>query len=122
MTDLFSTMRIFKPQTVRVVADVEWEVTPDYVQADLIEVEVGEEDVINHPVNIKHKDLLAWLDKKEYMEWESNTSDIVTGEHVQTIGKIGYIDFITNNLTAEIIHEFLFETGRTELAFDKTAI
>lgn len=122
MKTLFQTMRIFKPESVRVVADVEWEVTPDYVQADLIEVEVGEEETVNHPVNIKHKDFLSWLDKNEYLEWESNTSDIVTGEHVQTTGKIGYIDFIKNNLTAEIIHEFLFETGRTELAFDKTQI
>lgn len=122
MKTLFETMRIFKPESVRVVADVEWEVTLDYVQADLIEVEVGEEEAINHPVNIKHKDLLAWLDKKEYMEWESNTPDTVTGEHVQIIGKIGYLDFVRNELTAEILHEFLFETGKTDLAFDKTQL
>lgn len=115
-----NTMRIFNPNpSHRVIADIEWEVTTDFIKADLIEMEADNDEPISHPINIKHKDFHAWLSKKEYMEWVHNTSDTVTGEHVQTTGKIGYIEYIQNNLTTDIIHEYLFETGKTTLALDK---
>jgi hypothetical protein len=122
MKDLLQTMRVFNPAAASVVADIEWQIKTDFIVCDMICVEDGNcDDPKRRTKNVLHQPFHTWLEDSEYLEWETNHSDR-NGLHLQESGKIGYVDFINNNLTAEILHEYLFDTGRTSLAFDRSAL
>jgi len=105
-----------------VIVDIETEILTYYLQCDPIVIDPAyDEPQKAKRMNIRHDILEPWLDAKGYLDWTENSSDY-KGEHKQESGQTGYIDYIKDIITPEIIHEHLFDKGRITLAFDRSQL
>lgn len=116
MTDLIQS-KIVAP----VIVDIETEITTYYLQCDLIKLIPGFDEPQVKQMNIRHDCLEPWLSAKGYLDWTNDSADY-KGEHQQESGQYGYIDYVRNVITPEIIHEYLFDQGRISAAFDKSQL
>lgn len=116
MTDLTQSKTL-----TPVIVDIEFEVTSHYIQCDIVRLYPGFDEPSIKRMNIRHELLNSWLSDKGYLDWQTNGSDH-NGMHVQDNGQYGYVDYVDQIITPEIIHEYLFDTGRVSMAFDKSQL
>ena len=110
-------MAIFDPaKAKRVIENIEYEVTTGFVRVDLFTT-VDEQDDKTLPYFIRLEELHEWLSYSGYLEWETNHSHTVTGQHVQESGLIGFVDFLQNHLTDEILYDYLTAKGTINLEY-----
>lgn len=118
METLFDKMKIFDPSHQPVIRLIELEKWTHSIKAFLYE---DGEDATKRPVTIRHSEFEKWLDDNGYFDIndQSNSSDPVTGEHVQTdySQKIDYMMYLDMNLCPQDVYDFLVAMGRTHLKY-----
>ncbi len=121
MIDLFNTMRVFAPNQSRTIVDIEIEPTVDFIKADLIVLTDGEDATCIMPFNIRHAEFEKWLTKNERFEVVSNKANH-KGEHEQTVYEIDYMAYLNTALCDQDVYDFLRDTGRINMPYDKSLI
>jgi len=121
MTDLFTQMRVFAPNSVRVIVDIEVETRVDYISADLITTSSEDDETVIIPHRIKHADFEAHLLDYGHLtpEITLDTSDTVTGAHVQEtwVENLDYSEYLTHHLDKAHVYEYLKAAGKTTLKY-----
>ncbi len=107
MTDLLTPIAIIEMNIERL---------ENTVNVELI-ISDQDDNTRTEKIKIRHEDLEPWLRSSGYLEWVSDKSDTVTGEHVQDQGETGYVDFINTWLDSVMIHEYLKAKGLTTLQY-----
>ncbi len=114
MEDLFTKMKVFAPSNQRTVVDIEIEKRVDFISVDLLTDEEGETVIYPHRIN--HPQFEQWLDDNGYFDREDvqNTSDTVTGEHVQTVRKVAidYPIYLDVYLSGQDVWDYLVAMGK----------
>ena len=112
MEDLFTQMKVFAPTESIYIEQIDIDNRTGGIGVDLI--------LSNGKIKsriISHELFRTWLDDQGRLEWVSDSSDH-TGRHVQTTGRIGYIDFLNANLDESLVHEYMIAKGLTNYKYN----
>lgn len=71
-------------------------------------------------LKIKHETFFDWLERKGYLDWSYDTHRIEGGQYVthSYSGKHEYFHYITHELEAEEVHEYMIEKNITKLPYE----
>ena len=112
---------ILKPISHKTICQIEYEVMTFGIEIRYLTVQSEIDDVpeSNRKLTIPHAPLNIWLKDQGYLDWETNTSDH-TGRHIQQTGEIGYIDFIQDLITDQILYDYMKAANMVTHAYDPT--
>ena len=111
-----STSNMTSTLTADYIFNIEKEITNTIVKVEL-QVSDSEDNDYCVPIRINHDDLRTWLEENGRLETVSNTSDTVTGEHVQTVYEVGYLDYIRYEMPDAELYGYLKQSKLTTLQY-----
>ena len=117
MKTLFDEMAIFSPnRTKRIIEEIEYEVTTGFVKVNLT-TSVNDADFKDLKYFIRIENLHQWLTDEGQLDRQHDYSHTVTGEHIQETHTVGIVDFIRNELTDNILYDYLTAKGTINLEY-----
>lgn len=100
-----------------VITDISWQCRSDSVNVVFFQFDRGAEEV--NEIQINHDDLRGWLESGTKLEWDDTKQVQQGGEIVQVggVGEYGYIEYVEDVMTPEVMHEYLTAKGLTNLKY-----
>lgn len=104
----------------RTIGEITWEARTENMHFNLMSFSGIDDGGNKSTIKVNHILFQNWLDDEGYLDWVSD--DEQEGEHKQTTGKHGYVDFIETWLSDKICYEFLKSQNLVFEPFDNTIV